>query len=248
MIYSSEPSDWRDLQNKVGDVLRVCGMKAEVEHTLETVRGKVDVDVYAADETVRPSLTYLCECKHWSTAVPKNVVHGFRTVVNDTGAHVGIIISRSGFQSGAYEAAEKSNVRLVDWFEFQAIFLERWKEGRYGELRQLFEDLFEYYDYFAAPIGNSIGGRKDRLDEWNEILSRYQDQCAANPWGRTIGPTRFPQPLPHRVVEVARSGLTQEFIFEDCASLFDWNERRATEGLAEMRDFVARYRTGPAGG
>ena len=86
MIYSTEPTDWRDLQDKVGSILRICGCKSEVERTIETVRGKVDVDIHAVDLTTSPNLTYLCECKYWSSAVSKSVVHSFRTVVADYGA------------------------------------------------------------------------------------------------------------------------------------------------------------------
>jgi Restriction endonuclease len=245
VIYSSEPTDWRDLQNKVCEILQTCGYLAETEKTIDSVRGKVAVDVYAVDKLSSPNLNYLCECKHWSTAVPKNVVHSFRTVVADCGAHVGFIISRSGFQSGAYEAAAKSNIRLVDWDEFQSLYLEKWKESSYSALRPLFEELFEFYDYLSAPIGNAISGNKDRMDEYNALLKKYSPQADANPWNRMVGEKRFPPTLPHRVLEVAESGNFIEHIFNDYASLYDWYELRTTAGLKEFRQFVSRYRTGP---
>ncbi len=98
------------------------GYESEVERTIETVRGNVDVDVHAIDLTISPNLIYLCECKYWSSAVPKTIVHSFRTVVSDYGAHVGFLISRNGFQSGTYQASQNSNIRLVNWFEFQELF------------------------------------------------------------------------------------------------------------------------------
>ncbi|CAM9967526.1 unnamed protein product, partial [Chrysoparadoxa australica] len=146
VIYSKEPSDWRELQDKTASILHVCGCESEVERTIETVRGEVVLDVHATDTSTSPNLTYVCECKYWSNAVPKSVVHGFRTVVSDYGAHIGFLISRNGFQSGAYEAAQNSNIRLVNWFELQDVFISRWKKGRYAQVRQLFDDLFEYYD------------------------------------------------------------------------------------------------------
>lgn len=247
MIYLNEPIDWKDLQQKVCDVLRVCGCDASVEKTIETVRGKVDVDVHAIDPSISPSLTYLCECKYWNTAVPKNVVHGFRTVMSDYGAHVGFIISRSGFQSGAYEAAGNSNIKLVNWFEFQSLFEDRWKEARYASLRQLFEDLFEFYDYLSAPIGNAISGREDRMSEYSSLLKKYSPQADVNPWNRMIEPRKFPPALPHRVVESGSNGVSTEIVFEDYSSLFDWHERQTRKGLGEFNEFVSKYRTGPVG-
>jgi hypothetical protein len=58
-----------------------------------------------------PSQVYAIECKNWRKKVPRSVVHGFRTVVGDSGANWGAIVSLHGFQSGAYEAARYSNVR-----------------------------------------------------------------------------------------------------------------------------------------
>jgi hypothetical protein len=96
-------------------------MATEVNRTIKTVRGTVNVDVYAEDVTQTPSAVCLCECKHWSTAVSKDVVHAFRTVVSDFGASWGFLISSGGFQSGAIEAATYSNVRLQTWEEFEAL-------------------------------------------------------------------------------------------------------------------------------
>lgn len=49
MIYSTEPTDWRDLQDKSGSILRIDGCESQVERTVQTVRGKVDVNIRALD-------------------------------------------------------------------------------------------------------------------------------------------------------------------------------------------------------
>ncbi len=95
---------------------------AEVDKHIETARGCVDIDVYAVDKTHAPELTYLCECKHWDRRVPQTVVHAFRTVVQDYGSNVGFVISKKGFQKGAFETVKNTNIRLVDWNEFQNTF------------------------------------------------------------------------------------------------------------------------------
>jgi restriction system protein len=70
----------------------------------------------------------MAECKHWNSAVPQTVIHSFRTVVAETGANVGYVVSSGGFQSGAFTAAELTNLRLVTWPEFQAEFEKAWLE------------------------------------------------------------------------------------------------------------------------
>ncbi|QUS54071.1 hypothetical protein [Pseudovibrio brasiliensis] len=44
----------------------------------------------------------------------------------DFGANVGYIISKAGFQSGAFEASELTNIKLMTWKEFQLEFEEQW--------------------------------------------------------------------------------------------------------------------------
>jgi restriction system protein len=126
MIESGLPKDWRELQDKAAQILSESGFEAHTDCEISLARGTVCVDVLARDPSATPSATYICECKHWQSAVPRNVVHAFRMVVVDAGAHRGFVISSGAFQSGAYEAVEHSNVDLVNWPEFQHLFIERW--------------------------------------------------------------------------------------------------------------------------
>jgi len=126
MITTTPPADWRDLQRQVGRILRECGLAVEVEKRISTARGTVEVDVYATETARGRRSVILAECKHWASAVPQSVIHGFRTVVAETGANLGYVVSKAGFQSGAFSAAELTNLRLVTWEEFQAEFEETW--------------------------------------------------------------------------------------------------------------------------
>lgn len=161
MINREMPTDWRDLQNQVGRILQECDFDCEIEKTIQTVRGNVDIDVYAEDKITQPRTIYLCECKYWRAAIPKNVVHAFRTVVSDYGANWGLIISAAGFQSGAFDAIFKSNVQLLTWTEFQDLFEERWVE-RY--MRSRLQELDSLVDY-TEPINTRVFRKADELDE-----------------------------------------------------------------------------------
>lgn len=71
MFLTSEiPTSWIDLQDKVCEYLVQAGYHAETAKTIDTVRGKVEVDVYATaeDEMLKQ---FICECKYWDSAVPK---------------------------------------------------------------------------------------------------------------------------------------------------------------------------------
>jgi len=149
MITSATPRDWRDLQNQTARILSECGFTVEVEKTVSTARGEVEIDVFAEENVKGRCYTILCECKHWKSRVPRSIIHGFRTVTSDIGAHRGYIISSSGFQTGATFASEFTNVDLVTWDEFQEQFQNTWLEN------------------YLSP---TITERLDRLMEFTEPL------------------------------------------------------------------------------
>jgi hypothetical protein len=167
MIFDNEPRDWSDLQNKVAQVFDEIGCIVEIEKEITTTRGFVNVDVFVRDVTKSPNLIYVCECKHWEAPIPKSVVHSFRTVISDYGAHVGYLITKKGYQSGAYEAATHSNIMLLTWDEFQEIFLDAWYVGMWKKAHSASAGLSQY---IMPPFGGSLN---KLLDENQEAQSLY---------------------------------------------------------------------------
>ena len=87
VIISATPGDWRALKDIVGQILTECGFTVEVEKQVQTVRGGVELDVFAEEDIQGRKCLTVCECKHWKARVAQNTVHGFRTVLMDIGAH-----------------------------------------------------------------------------------------------------------------------------------------------------------------
>ena len=119
MITNKLPDTWQDLQKQVALILEESGLTVEIEKVILSVRGKIEIDVVASENIDRRTYSILIECKHWKSRIPQTIIHGFRTVISDIGANIGYIISTNGFQSGSYEAAEYTNVKIVTWEEFQ---------------------------------------------------------------------------------------------------------------------------------
>jgi hypothetical protein len=126
MIEGPPGNDWRGLQDRVASILRESGFDAKVGAHLPLARGAVAIDVLATDPSTVPPALYLCECKRWRANVPQAEVQTFRTIVADAGAHFGLFISSRGFQSGARDVVRHTNIHLLDWAEFQSLFVERW--------------------------------------------------------------------------------------------------------------------------
>jgi hypothetical protein len=165
-IFDRDPADWRELQNMTGQLFAEIGCEMQVGKKVENVRGTKEIDVYVRDNSIVPAGVYLCECKYWQRAVPQEVVHAFRTVMQDVGAHHGYIISSAGFQSGAHEAAQNTNLHLVTFPEVQAIFFDRWRIAMGERFTPYADRLFPYWDF---------PGRMPKF-QWNESHAERNSQ------------------------------------------------------------------------
>jgi restriction system protein len=148
MITEKRPGNWRELQDWTAKILCECGWTAGTEVTIKLARGKASIDVLATEHVQGRDYLTLIECKHWANPVPQAVAHSFRTVVAEAGANAGYIVSQAGFQSGAYEAVEHSNVKLLTWEEFQASFEEQWYWSYY--VKDVLDPLCSYLEPLPA--------------------------------------------------------------------------------------------------
>ena len=149
MITGSVPTSWQNLQEETGKVLRQCGFNVEIEKTVTTARGNVEIDVFAEEEVKGRKYTIVCECKYWKSRIPQNVIHGLRTVINDLGANIGYIITTSDFQSGAIDASSFTNIELLNWKNFQDRFFESWYDNYF--VPTITEELDPIFTY-SEPI------------------------------------------------------------------------------------------------
>ncbi|MEZ5044115.1 MAG: restriction endonuclease [Saprospiraceae bacterium] len=148
-VFNQSPVDWQDLQIKTSQILSDIGYACEIEKNIETVRGIVNVDVYAENKSTQPNQVLIAECKNWNNNIPKSVVHSFRTVISDSGANFGLIVSKIGFQEGAKEAAKKSNILLFSWEEFQEYFKLEWMKSMIMNVHRVGKPLWDFTDYMG---------------------------------------------------------------------------------------------------
>lgn len=126
MIDDPLPRDWRDLQIGVCRLFNEVGLTAATEVQLTTPRGAVTVDVHAVDERSVDRINYIVECKNWEAPIPQSLVHGFTTVMHETGANIGFIISKRGLQAGAYQYTRNTNIVGLTYEQLQARYLPVW--------------------------------------------------------------------------------------------------------------------------
>jgi hypothetical protein len=128
--------NWKDYQEEAATFFRTLGLTAETDVRLQGVRTSHDVDVVVKSVYVGFDVLWLVECKHWKTPVSKLHVLGLRQIVLDLGADRGILLSESGFQAGAAEAAALTNIQLTSL----AVLVERTKDEVFAmRLREFFD-------------------------------------------------------------------------------------------------------------
>jgi len=127
LVPSNSITDWRDLQEKTRRLFSEMGYEATVSKKVKLAgRGKKEIDVFVTDPNASYNKIYLIECKFWKSRVPQEVVHAFKTIMEEAGANTGFIISKAGFQSGAREAAKYTNIKLLTFNELQHMYGNEW--------------------------------------------------------------------------------------------------------------------------
>jgi hypothetical protein len=181
LIEAHSPSSWQDLETGVARILTECGYEAEVQKNVDLARGDATIDVWADDHS-SPQNIIAVECKHWARPATKSVVHAFRSVVGDSGANTGFIVSSAGFQKGAIEAAAYSNVRLLDWNDFQAIFAVRWfKSYMSPTLAEQTDSLHEYTEPYNSQIVRSSDSLSEKnREQFGVLRDRYWPLAVCN--------------------------------------------------------------------
>ena len=111
---------WKEYQEETASFFRSLGLDASTNVSVEGVRTTHDVDVLVKSHHVGFEITWLVECKHWKTRVSKLHVLALREIVADVGADRGIMLSEAGFQNGAIEAANLTNVQVTTLAEVSA--------------------------------------------------------------------------------------------------------------------------------
>lgn len=115
----SKKIDWFEFQEDIKDHFNSLGADAETNVRVQGVRTCHDIDVLVKTRFLGENITWVVEAKHWKSKVTKAQVLVLRSIVDDIGADRGFIISVAGFQSGAFEAANDTNVKLKTFDELK---------------------------------------------------------------------------------------------------------------------------------
>lgn len=75
--------------------------------------GTYQLDLYATFTAMGTEIKVICECKQYKNSVKREKVVALADKVRSLGAHKGILLSTSGFQSGAIQYAREHGLALI---------------------------------------------------------------------------------------------------------------------------------------
>ena len=100
---------------------QLCNFKITHDVRIPVEDGTYQIDVYAVFTAMGVEFKVLCECKQYSSPVGRDKVAILNDKLKSVGAHKGILLSTSGFQSGAIQYAKVHGIALirVDDYHFE---------------------------------------------------------------------------------------------------------------------------------
>ncbi|MGE4589041.1 MAG: restriction endonuclease [Acidaminococcaceae bacterium] len=243
MIFSTQPSTWKDLQDRVCQILKQCGYYAESPKEIYTARSsKLEVDVYAEDTSIHHQVI-ICECKCWNSNIPQSVVHAFRAQLDDIGANLGLLISKNGFQPGAVDAARFTNIKLLSWKEFEALYQPLWYK-KYFLLRV--DEICDAFIEYNEPINSRIFKKADALaiDRRQRFIDLRGKHIAMCTLCSSLSATYYRAAMQHNFNSVQQLSLplSKNIEYKQLANYLD-NRIRSTEFYLEFLDLIEEYVT-----
>lgn len=174
MIFDS-PENWQDLQEKVCIILNQVGFESSTNNIIKTPRGQVEIDVYAIDPFSIDRIIYVIECKNWESKVPQTVIHSFTTVMQETGANVGYIISKSGFQKGANDYINNTSIINLTFSEFQKKYFKKWAGNFFNyEIDKASDSLIQYTELINSKRERFVSSLpEEEKENFNSLKEKY---------------------------------------------------------------------------
>lgn len=109
----SAPTNWKELERRVKALFRECGCSAVKRVVSGPGKIKYEIDCFVTFTTLGFPTKWVIECKDWGSRIPQDVATSLRQRVTDVGADKGLLVCPSGFQIGAINQAEISNLVLI---------------------------------------------------------------------------------------------------------------------------------------
>lgn len=118
------------------------------DKTIVADDGTYQIDIFAEFTALSVRFKVIVECKQYKRPIEREKVVLLSDKVRSLGAHKGILIATSGFQSGAIEYAKKHGVTLIQIIDKRIMHVQNSARPQHCEkMSKYFDQMPEYYAY-----------------------------------------------------------------------------------------------------
>ncbi|RCX19506.1 restriction endonuclease [Anaerobacterium chartisolvens] len=115
---------------------------------IQTDDGDYQIDIYAEFIALSVRFKVIVECKRYTRPIEREKIVVLADKVRSLGGHKGILISTSGFQSGASEYAKKHGIALLQIFDKHVMHIQNSLHPEMDRLHiELIRQSPKYYAY-----------------------------------------------------------------------------------------------------
>lgn len=170
---------WEEYQYQAADLLSELRFSTEVDASLTEANGAVHaIDVAARRTVAGVDLLWIVECKYWNKPVDMGAVRDLRSLVLDLGADRGLLMSESGFQSGAISTAKEKNITLSSLADLREKASDELLAAQVAAVEQrvlnVTQKIIRDLRTFSAGIPHVLPIMASKLtaDDWHELAAR----------------------------------------------------------------------------
>lgn len=146
--------------------------------------GEYQIDIYAEFTAIGVKFKVLGECKRYTYPIEREKVVVLADKVRSIGAQKGILISTSGFQSGAVQYAKAHGIALIQIFDKEVLHIQNsiiQKDAMFDKIRREYyinmPDFYaKQYDKDDFPNKDIYPTQKEREKIQKEIMLKYADK------------------------------------------------------------------------
>jgi hypothetical protein len=155
-------------------------MPSSVEH-LRKFTGKTgevyEIDLSYKFRVAEADYLTIVECKCWNHRVGRQVINYFKSVVEDIGAHKGIVVTTVGFQEGAIGFAKKCGIALLKVTDNGTLQVISHFDGDANTATEFLRS--KSLSYQGGTLNQTMGLTVMKINVLDYVATRYGREAAA---------------------------------------------------------------------
>ena len=145
--------------------------------------GTYQIDIYATFVALGVQFKVLCECKQYSSTVNREKVVILADKVRSIGAHKGILLSTSGFQSGAIQYAKEHGIALIQVFDKKCVAHAFSSGDKDVESNAPFMDMYNSFPRYRAIDKTSSSDKDNVIYPTTELVRKLYRELELSLFG-----------------------------------------------------------------